>query len=250
MSCAAGLADRCPASGLWGAEIGGFGRLDTGGPDAELYVRYVQHGFLLPFAEFPRHRPPRAVALRSPRSPRCTGATPNSGTDCCRTSTPRCTSRATRACQSCGRWCWSFPRPQQRATSTCSTCSATRCSWRQSSIARRARAVYLPAGRWFDFWTDTEMTGPAWIDYDAPLDRLPLFVRGGHALPIAPGASTPRKPLPPRRRFTCTGLPTRPRWCPTARCANVSPSPARTACYRCPARIARSCCTRPLRSAA
>ena len=48
------------------------------------------------------------------------------------------------------------------------------------------RSVYLPAGSWYDFWTDQHFHGPAWIDVDAPLERLPLFVRGGSVVPMGP----------------------------------------------------------------
>jgi hypothetical protein len=42
----------------------------------------------------------------------------------------------------------------------------------------RARSVYLPAGRWRDYWNGSEHQGPARLDaYPAPLDTLPLFER-------------------------------------------------------------------------
>jgi alpha-glucosidase (family GH31 glycosyl hydrolase) len=44
--------------------------------------------------------------------------------------------------------------------------------------------VYLPAGTWFDFWTGARIEGPAGIAVDAPLDRLPLFVRAGAIIPM------------------------------------------------------------------
>lgn len=49
----------------------------------------------------------------------------------------------------------------------------------------RERDVYLPRGRWYDFWTDHAFTGggPDLLPVAAPLDRLPLFVRGGTVLP-------------------------------------------------------------------
>jgi len=46
--------------------------------------------------------------------------------------------------------------------------------------------VYLPAGGWYDFWTQTRYTGPRGIGVDAPLDRLPLFVRAGAIVPMGP----------------------------------------------------------------
>ncbi|HKA54019.1 MAG TPA: TIM-barrel domain-containing protein [Candidatus Binatia bacterium] len=48
------------------------------------------------------------------------------------------------------------------------------------------RDVYLPAGVWIDFWTDTVYTGPCSLTVPAPLDTLPLFVRRGAILPLAP----------------------------------------------------------------
>lgn len=43
---------------------------------------------------------------------------------------------------------------------------------------RRQRPVYLPAGRWRDYWTDVVYQGPRQLaDYPAPLETLPLFER-------------------------------------------------------------------------
>ncbi|WP_457391934.1 glycoside hydrolase family 31 protein [Thermostichus sp. MS-CIW-28] len=50
----------------------------------------------------------------------------------------------------------------------------------------RCRAVYLPQGTWFDWWTGQAHTGPRYILVPAPLEQLPLFVRGGSVLPLAP----------------------------------------------------------------
>ncbi|MET9495913.1 NPCBM/NEW2 domain-containing protein, partial [Streptomyces sp. NPDC006552] len=48
--------------------------------------------------------------------------------------------------------------------------------------------IYLPKGTWTDYWTGRVYQGPTTIDgYDAPLDTLPLFVRGGAAVPMWPG---------------------------------------------------------------
>jgi len=45
------------------------------------------------------------------------------------------------------------------------------------------REVYLPRGVWYDFWTDRRATGPQTITVDAPLERIPVFVRGGAIVP-------------------------------------------------------------------
>lgn len=58
------------------------------------------------------------------------------------------------------------------------------------------RAVYLPAGEWFDWWTDERITGPTHILAHAPLERMPIYVRAGAILPTAPVmAYTDERPL-------------------------------------------------------
>jgi alpha-glucosidase (family GH31 glycosyl hydrolase) len=46
--------------------------------------------------------------------------------------------------------------------------------------------VYLPEGAWYDFWTGSRRDGPGGITVEAPLERLPLFVRAGAILPMGP----------------------------------------------------------------
>ena len=46
--------------------------------------------------------------------------------------------------------------------------------------------VYLPAGTWYDYWTQQRHDGGQGVSVEAQLDRLPLFVRGGAILPLAP----------------------------------------------------------------
>ena len=46
--------------------------------------------------------------------------------------------------------------------------------------------VYLPAGTWFDWWTHERFQGPCHVEVAAPLDRIPLFVRGGAVIPLGP----------------------------------------------------------------
>jgi alpha-D-xyloside xylohydrolase len=50
---------------------------------------------------------------------------------------------------------------------------------------QRTRRVYLPAGTiWTEVWTEQALDGGQWITADAPLDRIPLYVRGQVKLPI------------------------------------------------------------------
>jgi alpha-D-xyloside xylohydrolase len=60
----------------------------------------------------------------------------------------------------------------------------------QVPVEQRARTftrpVYLPAGAWFDFWTGKLFRGGQTIDADAPIERLPLFVKAGTICPMGP----------------------------------------------------------------
>lgn len=54
------------------------------------------------------------------------------------------------------------------------------------------RSVYLPAGQWLDYWTETRYAGGQNIRVDAPLERMPIFVRAGAILPtMAPARRIP-----------------------------------------------------------
>ena len=47
--------------------------------------------------------------------------------------------------------------------------------------------IYLPEGRWVDYWTGRIYAGGRTLDgYKAPLDTLPLFVRAGAVVPMFP----------------------------------------------------------------
>jgi alpha-glucosidase len=48
---------------------------------------------------------------------------------------------------------------------------------------QRQRDVYLPKGTWYDFWSDERLTGGKDVTAAAPLDRVPLYVRGGSIVP-------------------------------------------------------------------
>jgi alpha-D-xyloside xylohydrolase len=49
-----------------------------------------------------------------------------------------------------------------------------------------SRRLYLPDSRWYDFWTGAAVDGKRSIDAEAPLERLPLYVRAGSILPLGP----------------------------------------------------------------
>ncbi len=49
-----------------------------------------------------------------------------------------------------------------------------------------SRRVYLPKAKWYDFWTGDCVEGASTIDAEAPIDKLPLFVRAGSIVPMGP----------------------------------------------------------------
>ena len=50
-----------------------------------------------------------------------------------------------------------------------------------------SRSVYLPAGvAWYDFWNGLKNAGGQTIQADAPIDKLPLFVKAGSIVPMGP----------------------------------------------------------------
>lgn len=48
----------------------------------------------------------------------------------------------------------------------------------------RTRRVYLPEGNgWYDYWSNEYHEGGQWIEAEAPIERIPLFIREGSILP-------------------------------------------------------------------
>ncbi|MGH9511167.1 MAG: glycoside hydrolase family 31 protein [Terriglobales bacterium] len=52
--------------------------------------------------------------------------------------------------------------------------------------AATTRNLYLPQSKWYDFWSGASLDGGRAIDAEAPLDRLPLYVRAGSIVPMGP----------------------------------------------------------------
>ena len=59
-----------------------------------------------------------------------------------------------------------------------------------------SRHLYLPDATWYDFWTGVATSGSRVIDAPAPIDRLPLFIRGGSILPLGPDIEYAVEKLP------------------------------------------------------
>ncbi len=48
------------------------------------------------------------------------------------------------------------------------------------------RSLYLPKGSWIEWWTGEALTGGKFLEVEAPMDRIPLFVRAGAVIPMLP----------------------------------------------------------------
>ena len=61
-----------------------------------------------------------------------------------------------------------------------------------------SRLVYLPRGVWYDYWTGKSYAGGTAYRVEAPLETVPMFVRGGAIIPLGPEMNyTGEKPLSP-----------------------------------------------------
>ncbi len=48
----------------------------------------------------------------------------------------------------------------------------------------KTRKVYLPAGGWYDFHTGEYLEGGRWITAEAPIEKIPVYVKAGSILPM------------------------------------------------------------------
>lgn len=49
---------------------------------------------------------------------------------------------------------------------------------------QKETAIYLPSGSWVDFYTGERVEGGRWITAENRLDRIPLYLRENHAIPM------------------------------------------------------------------
>jgi alpha-glucosidase len=53
-----------------------------------------------------------------------------------------------------------------------------------TEAGQNARQVYLPAGTWYDWHTSEALAGRQFRRVDTPLDRIPIYARGGAVIPM------------------------------------------------------------------
>src|SRR5258708_36196805 len=70
-----------------------------------------------------------------------------------------------------------------------------------------SRSVYLPSTNgWYDFYSGKYFEGGQTIQANAPLDRMPLFVKEGSIIPTGPEIQfTSEKPADPITLYVFTG---------------------------------------------
>jgi len=56
------------------------------------------------------------------------------------------------------------------------------------------RHLYLPKGKWYNFWTGESVEGGRAIDAPAPLEEMPIFVKAGAILPMGPNIEYAQQP--------------------------------------------------------
>ncbi len=57
------------------------------------------------------------------------------------------------------------------------------------------KRVYLPAGaEWYNYWTEERHSGGQWVEVEAPIEMLPLFVRAGSIVPFGKAILSAREP--------------------------------------------------------
>src|SRR5262249_24544594 len=67
-----------------------------------------------------------------------------------------------------------------------------------TSEATTTKQVYFPEGTWFDYDDGTPYPGKTSATVSAPLEKLPLFVKSGAIIPMAPAMTyTGEKPWDP-----------------------------------------------------
>lgn len=66
---------------------------------------------------------------------------------------------------------------------------------------------YLPAGcQWYDYWTKERYEGGQYVSVDAPIDKMPVFVKAGSILPTAKGLQyASQKPGQPVKIYVYAG---------------------------------------------
>jgi alpha-D-xyloside xylohydrolase len=61
-----------------------------------------------------------------------------------------------------------------------------------------SRRVYLPNAKWYNFWSGAPLEGAREVNAEAPLEKMPLYIRAGSIVPLGPDVEwSAEKPADP-----------------------------------------------------
>ena len=64
--------------------------------------------------------------------------------------------------------------------------AAMKLQWRPAKTRSATRIAWVPPGDWIDAWNGERISGPTTITNRVPLDQIPIYVKAGAVLPLAP----------------------------------------------------------------
>jgi len=183
-----GLSAAMSGISYWGCDIGGFGSFPVSRPDTRLYLRYVQHGFFLPFANLhglgerePWFYGDEALAVYRKFAELRYRLLPYIYTQAYlsqETGIPMLRPMV-------------LEFPDDPNTRHLDMQYMFGPAFLVAPVFDDSdwRDVYLPRGaEWVDYWNGVRHAGGQWIRVDAPIDSMPLFVRAGSIVPVGPVA--------------------------------------------------------------
>jgi hypothetical protein len=70
--------------------------------------------------------------------------------------------------------------------------------WESAGSPKAAREAWIPPGDWIDVWNGQVISGPTTVTNNVPLDEIPMWIKSGTVLPLAPEMKyTGEKPWDP-----------------------------------------------------
>jgi alpha-D-xyloside xylohydrolase len=205
-----GMSSAFSGISLWGLDIGGFQSQRGEAPERGLYIRYLQLGCFLPMAQFhgiPAREPwaydDEVVAIYRKYTTLRYELLPYLFAQCVNASLTGVPVLRPMALE--------FQNDPTTANLDLQYMFGDAFLVAPMFEAEGSRTIYLPEGEWIDFWTDESHPGGRWIHYNAPLDTLPLFVRGGSIIPKGPRLTSISADVPEIRRLHCYGASGEPR---------------------------------------
>ncbi|HLX95036.1 MAG TPA: TIM-barrel domain-containing protein [Verrucomicrobiae bacterium] len=58
--------------------------------------------------------------------------------------------------------------------------------WRSPNDSSAIRVAWIPPGTWIDAWNGVTVSGPVTVTYQVPLGEIPIYIKSGAILPLAP----------------------------------------------------------------